>query len=160
VSAQPGDFVLIHGNGFISRAIRFGQRLRVRKPFNYWNHAAVVMGGLSDGGLLVIEAGAHGVQWGKVIPGPDAQVVSAPGGLAACGFAKAAVGRRYGFLTIASIILDLLTPRFIDVKRPGTFICSGLVARALEHGGYILPMGWDPDQVMPAELGQHFNAVP
>jgi hypothetical protein len=62
---------------------------------------------------------------------------------------------RYGFLTIASIGLALLTRGKLVFGLNGTEICSGLVARSLERCGEIF--SGDPSQIMPAELAQHFH---
>ena len=40
--ARPGDIVLCHEQGFLAKAIRFGQRLRVPWMYAEWNHCAVL----------------------------------------------------------------------------------------------------------------------
>ncbi|HEX7355258.1 MAG TPA: hypothetical protein VF288_10550 [Mycobacteriales bacterium] len=68
-------------------------------------------------------------------------------------FARGEVGAHYGFLTIGSIAVDILTPSWlhVPVMRPGTWICSAFAAEALRFGGWY--HRW-PDiyQVTPAEL--------
>lgn len=41
----------------------------------------------------------------------------------------------YGVLTILSIVLNLFTPKLVDIRREGTLICSALAACALWTGG-------------------------
>jgi hypothetical protein len=74
-------------------------------------------------------------------------------------FARSQVGDRYGFWTIASIIIDILTPKWFHTpfRRPGTWICSALGAEALRFGGWLHQ--WpdiyqvDPADAMQALLG-------
>jgi hypothetical protein len=62
----------------------------------------------------------------------------------------------YGFVTIVSIALSLLTGLKFSFGIPGTTICSGLVAAALaapqwrEH----------PSHVMPADLAEYADITP
>ena len=113
---------------------------------------------------VIIEAGAHGVGTAFLVSVGDYIIVSADsfplsGGssktldrAAMLSFARAAVGARYGFLTIACIVINIFTPRIISFRRPGTLICSGLGMRALEHGGAVSPV--DPFQITPGEVAQ------
>ena len=62
-------------------------------------------------------------------------------------------GIKYSVATIFSIALTLLTPKIVafDFRRRGNaLICSALVARSWEHGGWMCPS--DPFQITPAEL--------
>jgi len=61
----------------------------------------------------------------------------------------------YGFLTILSIAVTLLSPRFlrVDFRRQGTLICSALVALSLHAGGWLARVG-DFYQVSPGSLEQ------
>ena len=167
LQAQPGDIVLCHNTGFVAKAIRFGQRLHAPWVYSEWNHVAILdewgpRGYL--GSWPIIEAEAHGVRTAFLDSVGDYIIVSADsfplsGGssktldrAAMLSFARAAIGARYGFLTIACIVINIFTPRIISFRRPGTLICSGLGMRALEHGGAVSPV--DPFQIMPGEVAQ------
>lgn len=70
-------------------------------------------------------------------------------------YATRQVINKYGVLTIASILVGLLSPRFIRIdfrKDDNSLICSGLVARSWEHGGWTCPT--TPFQITPAELAE------
>ncbi len=156
--ARPGDIVLCHEQGFLAKAIRFGQRLRVPWMYAEWNHCAVL--NARGDSWLVYEAEAGGVTEQSLASVGEYIIVSADsfpaygtvdrGSIVA--FARHAVGAKYGFLTILCIIVNLMTPRGFSFRRPGTLICSALVMRALEHGGALSPC--DPFQVTPAEIAQ------
>ena len=68
-------------------------------------------------------------------------------------YALEQVGIDYSVATIVSIALNLLTPKWmhIDFRRDGdALICSALVARSWEHGGWDCPT--NPLDITPAEL--------
>lgn len=161
--AQPGDLVLCHGSGFVSLAIRIGQRLRTQKRFCYWNHVAVLTDNGSDG-WWVVEAGGRGVARNALDgPGRHEYVVVDSGVDEAhrsqvVAFANSEISDPYGWLTIAAIVLDLLTPARLNLRRSGTWICSALAARAVEHGGRLYD-DHDPFQVTPAELAQRYEVA-
>jgi hypothetical protein len=71
-------------------------------------------------------------------------------------FMRLQVGERYGFLTIASIALDILTPKFVSLRRDGTWICSAVAAEALRFAGWYHTWG-DVYEVMPSDL---WRAIP
>ena len=157
--ARPGDIVLCHEQGFLAKALRFGQRLRVPWMYAEWNHCAVL--NARGDSWLVYEAEAGGVTEQSLASVGEYVIVSADSFPAIYGtvdrgrivaFARRAIGAKYGFLTILCIIVNLMTPRGFSFRRPGTLICSALVMRALEHGGALSPC--DPFQVTPAEIAQ------
>jgi|GEM_PF-845423 hypothetical protein len=164
---QPGDIVLCHEQGFLAKAIRFGQRLRVPWVYSEWNHCAV-LAAQSKGvvGWTVYEAEATGISEQPlssvgeyVIVSADSFLVPGRSGGAAhvnrdrqMAYARSAVGAKYGFLTILCIIVNIFTPRLISFRRPGTLICSAFAMRSLEHGGAISPV--DPFQIQPAEVAE------
>lgn len=157
---RPGDLVLAHGKGIVSIIIRFGQWLRPSwRPYRYWNHAALVVTVL-DGRVRCVQMAKHcELVWlDEVSPGGRIEVRPAPEGIdriKAVDWALRQVGIRYSWLTIASIALQLVTPKWLDVdfhERDRALICSALVARAWEHGGYDCPT--DPFQITPAELAR------
>jgi hypothetical protein len=154
---QTGDFILTHSKGFVSSLIRFGQALRFtgrERGLTWWSHAALIV---SDDGAL-IEALGSGVQRSrldKYLP-TDFQLVrlqslaSEDDRRQIVAYAEWALGQRYGFLTILSISLSLLTGGKFTFGFDGQSICSGLVARALERTNAIFDRS--PSHIMPADL--------
>lgn len=158
----PGDFILTHGDGFYSRLIRFGQRLRIHgedRKYTYWNHAAMVVGEQGE----LVEALGRGVVRSKASDYLTREytvvrVTASPEDRAqAVAFAEWTAERlsSYGWTTIVSISLTLLTGGKFSFFIDGEFICSGLVARALERTGAIFNR--DPGHVMPADLAKYFQ---
>ena len=148
---KPGDILLVHSTGLIPRLIHLGELLHRRGPATHWTHVAVIVSADGD----TVEAQSHGVVASHVSAHPDSQVVDV--GLSdvdraqAVAFARSCLGDRYGYLTIASIVVDLLTPKALTFRSPRTLICSELGARALEHGGWVCPE-LDTSWVMPSDL--------
>jgi hypothetical protein len=160
---EPGDFILTHGAELFSQLIRFGQQLRFRgadHPFTYWNHAALVV---TSGGAIV-EALGSGVERRSISDYDPTQytvvriTASAEDRVEAAVFAERCVGQRYGWTTIVSIALSLLTGAKFSFGFNGQLICSGLVARALERTTAIFED--EPSHIMPAELAKLYGAIP
>lgn len=160
---RPGDFILTHGDEWTSRLIRFGQTIRYRgasAKYTYWNHTALVV---DDDGAIV-EALGTGVARRSIhdydptqytvvrIDATDADRSEA------AAFACSSIGAEYGWLTIASIAVSLVTGGKFAFAIDGQLICSGLVARALERTTAIFKH--DPARIMPAELAALFNVDP
>jgi hypothetical protein len=170
--AQPGDLVACHSKGAVGDAIRTAERFRrdwseddkfsSEAAGDRWNHWAIL--GSCEGAprrpenWTLIQAEGHGVtstaRLDTVAPGGHYQVVRLPpecNRIRVLDFAGAQVGSHYGFLTIASIVATLLSPRFVNVMLPGTWICSAVTAESLRFGGWL--HAW-PDiyQVSPAQL--------
>lgn len=154
--ARPGDIVLAHTTGTVARLIRWAQRIRFKDAT--WNHAAVVVRSGPD--PLCSQATGRGVmisRLSRVAPGGRYLIVAnpAPYPMESALFAMRSAGVRYGFLTIASIALNLFTPRAIriDFRRDGTLICSALVGLALLAGGWLVPVR-DYYAISPAEVAE------
>lgn len=159
----PGDFVLVHSPMFISKVIRFGQRLRFRgadRKFAYFNHAAVVVNTAGD----LIEATGSGVRRNHITEYDAKEYVVVHTNLSSedqaemLNYIDSCLGDKYGFITIASIAISLLTGTKFNFGYEGHMICSGLVATGLERG----PVIFDKDAVniMPADLAKKYNAIP
>ena len=155
-TALPGDLIFCRGSGIVSRAIRLAERIRWRAG-SKWNHVAVLEA-KSLAGWTVVQAGGRGVTstpLSAMAPGGGYVVVPAP---ETCredvvAFARAQVGSQYGYLTIASIVVTLLSPNFVNVMLPNTWICSALAAESLRAGGWV--HNWpDVYQVSPAALSE------
>lgn len=159
---HPGDLVFCNGTGFLSRAIRLAEWLRFRKGSKF-NHVAILYkpysssDGIAAGGWTVIQAEARGVTCTKTLDDlrkkGDTFTVVHTDCLAEkiVDFAHGEVGRKYGFLTIISVLVSLFTPKFVNVMLPNTWICSALAGEALRAGGWV--HSWpDVYQVNPAEL--------
>lgn len=159
---RPGDLVFFHGSGFVDGAIRVCERIRRDWPSGneaagaHWNHVAILAAPVGKDWTL-IQAQGHGVEEGQLLSEATAgtyEVVPLPPQLTgnhAVGFARAQVGRKYGFVTIGSIVVTLFTPTFFNVMWPGTWICSALGAESWRAAGWIHNWG-DIYQVSPAQL--------
>lgn len=175
----PGDVILTRSNSVVGSLIRFGERarfagwpaalhwlikfvLRISQPDElsdpWWaNHAAVYIG---DGQL--IEALADGLtlspvsKYSQSIHVPLAGLrpdVTDTDRAQAVGFARTQLARhdRYGWLSIASIVVQLLTPLRLDLSWDGALICSAFAGQCLEHAGVLLPTR-SSLTTMPADL--------
>ena len=138
-----GDLVFCHSTGIMGKAIRLGEWIRFRKG-SAWNHVAVLDRQV-DEKWYVIQAEAHGVTNDKTLdsiaPGGRYQVVSPPAGCdrtRLLSFAQSQVGSKYGWLSILSLVFDLLTPDwFPAVRRKNTWICSALSMECCRAAGWI-----------------------
>jgi hypothetical protein len=65
---------------------------------------------------------------------------------------------RYGWLTIASLAVTMLTGAKLAFFIDGEFICSGFVARAMERTGAIFTR--DPVHITPADLAKYYSVNP
>jgi len=162
VDIQPGDLVFVHSRkGAISRAIRIAQWFRWRGGAMF-NHVAIV-DEVDGETVYVIQAESRGVT-GKdhhrrtlqeAAPGGDYQIIKPPSKTSRARilfFARAQVGSHYGFFTIFSILLNILTPKwFIAFRLANTWICSGVAAESFRYGGWYEEW-YDVYQVTPAEL--------
>jgi uncharacterized protein YycO len=154
-ATEPGDLLFVKTNHFVSKLIRFGQR-GYGKEAAQWNHVAVFVGNGQ-----IVEALTKGVVLSpeNKYPASDTKVVlthpyigsnssfSANDMRAnAASFARSCVGEKYGWTTIAAIVLKVLFKGKWNFCVQGTSICSGLAARQSERLGY----NWNPND--PAEL--------
>ncbi len=151
---KPGDVLLVSGHSIEDWAIRVAQQRRDGKAA-LWSHAALITSD-ADGGQIVEAAGTHGVRRNTVsayshlttqvfpITATDEQRA------AAVAFAEGQVGHRYDFPDLAFVGLNLLLNDPISCQINGTWICSQLVAEALERAGYT----WDrdPSDISPGDL--------
>jgi hypothetical protein len=170
VDFEAGDFILTHGDAWTSKLIRFGQRLRIHgadRKFTWWNHAALIT---SPTGELIEALGAgvtrtnikkyepieyHLVRTGSAHLDRDEMVAFAEW---AAGGPDGSGRQRYGYVTIVSIALTLLTGAKFTFSIEGQMICSGLVARSEERG--IAIFSRDPTHIMPADLAKYYQVDP
>lgn len=145
--------------------IRLGERIRWPKRDAWWNHVAVVVDPYPDGTARIVQAIGKGVVYSPLDDLEPDHVVCLPldafpsltGHLnrdAVVAQAHALVGAKYGWLTILSIVANLLTPKWVRIpalRRGATFICSAAGAYCLLAGGAQIDT-YDLYQVFPAEL--------
>jgi hypothetical protein len=160
----PGDFVLVAGRHVNSRLIRFGQRLRIHgadRVYVKWTHAALIVD--ADGSL--IEAVGAGVRRWHIDRYVDDEYVvvhletSQENRDEVVDFAEWALRSRarYNRLSTVSTALSMLTGSKLTFFVDGQFVCSGLVARALERTGVIFDR--DAANIAPADLAKYFRAA-
>jgi hypothetical protein len=159
---QPGDFILVHSVDWASRLIRFGQRVRfrgARRPFAYWNHAAIFV----DGAGSMVEADWH-VKRLTVSDYRGADYVVVHRDMTDADRAKAAeyahlmVGAKYGIAVTLAAVARLLTGTRFEFGIDGHPICSALVARALDGRPTFMPR--DPSHMLPADLAELYGVLP
>ena len=157
-----GDFVLVAGRHFNSRLIRFGQRLRIHgadRKHVRWTHAALIV----DAGGTLIEAVGAGVRRWHLdrYRGHDYVVVhletSQENRDEVVRFAEWALRRkaRYNRLSTVSTALSMLTGSKLTFFIDGQFVCSALVACALERAGNIFDR--NSANIAPADLAKYFE---
>ena len=153
---QHGDAVFAHTNNTYGWVIRLGQAIRWWK-YRSWNHMAYVDSVDEDGTIWVIQMArrCEKVKIQDVAPKGHVKIISCPPEVnreMASAYATKRLGTKYGVLTIISIAINLFMPNplRLDIRKDDTLICSALVARAWEHGGWDCPI--DPFQVTPAEF--------
>lgn len=166
---QPGDMLFFHSAGFVGRMIRLGERLRHPTQPHWVNHVGVCVEPDGDGLPRIVQAGASGVAY-AYLKDIDAayDIVEAerfpvigddptwglPDRISIVAQAHDLVGAKYGWLTIISIVLNVLTPKWIrvpDFRRGTTYICSAAAAWCLHAGGADIDT-YDIYQIMPSEL--------
>lgn len=161
--ALPGDFILTHSSGIYGKLIRFGEAIRCWGPdkiFAHWSHAAMFINEAGD----IVEVLGGGVQQRNisVYHGTEYVVVHLPAATMpldrqqAVESAEFSLNDPYGWLTIVSVALCLLTGAKFSFGVDGQQICSALVARCIERIGEIFPEG-DPWHLAPADLAKHFD---
>ena len=155
---KPGDAILADTKGAYGRLIQFGQAIRWRKH-SRWHHAAIVIEVDASGQVWCIQMArkCERVKLENIASGRPLKIVPCPVGVngrAAVDYAQKQLGTKYGIATILSIAFNILTPKVIrvDFRRGETLICSALVARSWEHGGWNCPV--DPFQISPAQLDE------
>jgi hypothetical protein len=164
-AAWPGDFALTHSSGVFGTLIRFGQRLRYwgkNKIFAHWSHAAIFVNDDGD----IIEALGGGVQKRNISAYLKTEyvVVHLPQSTAnldrsqSVEFAQHCLHEEYGWLTIVSIAITLVSGTKLNFVVDGQQICSALVARCLERIGEIFTEN-EPWHLMPADLAKHFRVA-
>ena len=162
---RRGDFILTHGNTFFSKLIRFGQKISfwgANRIYTRWSHAALIV---SEDGELIEAVGAgvkrshineyapteyHLVNLNSLAHDNDREQV--------CAFAETTIGQPYGILTCFSIAIGLLTGCRLTFGFDGQYVCSGLVARALERTSAIFDRS--PSHILPADLAKYFKVLP
>lgn len=152
---QPGDAIYARTNNAYGKMIRFAQAIRWWRGRD-WNHMAIVDHVDANGQIWVNQMArrCEQVKIEDVAPGGKLKWVPMPEGLdreRSLTWARKRLGTKYGYLTIASIVVNLMLPEriSIDIHVENTLICSGYVNRAWEHGGYDCPV--NPFNITPAE---------
>lgn len=159
---RVGDFLLTdaHPRRIVSRAIRFGARLRRYQPqFRHYTHAALV---IKEDGTLA-EALVKGVERRPISRYVDADYAIVRVGadrhdeVQVLDFANAVLkdNERYGWATFAGLGMYCLTGAQVCLQRAGTAVCSGFVSDALTRAGFVWPR--PPFAMMPADLARFFK---
>jgi hypothetical protein len=161
----PGDFILTHSSGLTGRLIRFGQSLRyggADAKYTRWNHAALIVSPEGDlieavGKGILLTPMSHYRPTERYLVHLGEAIADARDREQIVKFAEFWREKRprYGFMTIASVAISLVTGWRFIFGIDGQFICSGLVAGALERSATIFDR--TPSNMMPADLAKHFD---
>jgi hypothetical protein len=154
MSAKPGDVAFVTQHDFTAWWIQWCQARKYGKgsPATRWNHAFLVVG--TDGSI--IQANQSGVEWGNLsqYKGQTYELrrpsyVGIGAGIATIAM-RDLLGDKYGWVTIASVALSMLSGTKLRFGLSGTEICSGAVAYALTRAN--IDMGPDCEFSTPADL--------
>lgn len=151
---QAGDIGFVSQHDFTAWWIRFAQRRKYGKasPAARYNHVFMV---IDDAGSI-IQADPTGVELGHLSQyhGVDFVIKRPAYGPGEAANAVAAMreqlGTHYGWLTIASVGLMLLTGTRLRFGLAGTEICSGAAAYAMTRAN--MDCGQDETYDTPADL--------
>ena len=151
IKVKAGTFLVTSGTSIFDRIIQFS-------TLSKWNHAALII----DSKGTIIEVVEQGIRKRSLKQFADNDyhlvdiVMSNQDRLQVKAYAQFMLQKHesYGFMTILSIILQVLTHSRFVIKLDGTLICSEFVAKALSEGGII----WDKDTslITPADLYNKF----
>lgn len=149
MAPQVGDIVFAHSSGMMGKAIRFGERLQFKRG-SFYNHVCIV-DRIVDGVAYVVQAEPRGVTNDKTLESVGTVTLITPPAHVdvekMLTFARAQVGSKYGFMSIVSIVVDVISWDWFPAMRArGTWICSALTAESLRYGGWF--HNW-PDIYIP-----------
>lgn len=156
----PGDFILVSTTGILAKCIRTGQFFRYHgkmRNYSHWNHAAMIVD--TDG--TVVEAAGRGVRYSNINEYKESEYYLVSTKLnkqsrdQTVAAARSFVKDKYGWFTILSIILQLITGIEFQFSFGNSVICSGVVAQSLWAGGVIFDT--NPYQMMPADLASAYD---
>ena len=156
----PGDFILVSTKGILAKCIRVGQVLRYHgkmRAYSHWNHAAMII----DSNGTIVEAVGRGVRISNINEYQESEYYLVSTKLnkqnrdQAVAASKSFVKDKYGWFTILSIILQLVTGIEFQFSFGNSVVCSGVVAQSLWAGGVIFDS--NPYQMMPADLASAYD---
>ncbi len=164
VKPRPGDFLLIHGECWISALVYSLQRLRFRgedRRYNYWSHVALVAN--ARGRIIEVVPGGVVARSVEKYRSWDYHYVHVnafePDRRDAVSFAESCVGQPYSVAGLLGLCLAVLTRGLVPLADRGQQSCAALVVRALaRETGAIFPR--TPPDMMPADLAKHYGITP
>ena len=156
---EPGDLMLAHRNGPMSRAVTWGQKLRgYDHRLCYWSHCGIVV---EDAAL--VEALGRGVERTPVSKYIDIDhrfvhtTLDPRARQRVVNFAEHAVGRQYGFTEMASMGLYLASGTRLHWAMDNQLLCSSLAAEALCRTSAIFPK--EPLWMLPVDLAVYYGVT-
>lgn len=152
-----GDFLLVENVSWPSMLVRAAQRLYYPRRYARYSHAALI----TDGAGTIVEALWRGVRSNSMDKYRNVHIVHVNTGMdsqdrmQARDYAYQILYSHYGWLDLAGAVVANLTNSNI-IFGGGGYICSGLVANALERGPYVFV---DPpaDFMSPSDLAAYFK---
>jgi hypothetical protein len=161
---RPGDFILIHSEGWLSTLIYLLQALRFRGPedrkYRHWSHVALVTS--RRGRIIEVVNTGVGAQRLEKYRNTEYHYVhidaSQQERAEIVKFAESCVGQPYGRLAALALVVAALTSgRFIGGDN-GQQNCAALVARALARAGVRFER--EPPEMLPADLAKCYDVTP
>jgi uncharacterized protein YycO len=151
---RPGDLLIVKTTGIAARVIQWGTHSR-------YNHAAIYVGTV-NGVETLIEANPSGIEAKSLSEYASRQYLVSDYPLSDAqrkrivAFAYAQIGKRYGWLDIAALVLLSLGIRWrwvINTAMDQTrFVCSQLACEAAWHGGWDVTGNGEPWSATPGDM--------
>ena len=161
---RPGDVILVRGNGWLGKLIRFFVRIRCRRngdrPFAHWSHAGIIV---SPEGHLV-EVLHTGVVLSRIEKYRDQEYhyvyldLSAADRTRASRYAYSCLRQKYGRLSAVLFAFAVLSGDRFEVPDRGQQGCVALIVRALQRAG--ITFARHPTDMTPADLAKRFGVMP
>jgi hypothetical protein len=161
---KPGDFILVRGEGWVSRLIHWVQSLRLSgdedRKYLHWSHVALVTSAQGR----IVEVGIRGVVAQSIEKYRATEYhyvhvdTTGAGRWVAVLYAESCVGQPYARLSFLALGLAALTGRELRIQNPRRQNCVSLVIRALERARE--SFGREPLDMMPADLARHYDVSP
>lgn len=156
-----GDFILTHSTNRAGQIIRFGQAIRFRgknRKYAFWNHCAIITSPTGDIVEALTKTGLTRNNLSKY-KGTEYTLVRVDTNKAdqeqILRFVDKTVGEKYGWASILSCFLGVLTgSNFVFGVQTQT-ICSGHVARSQERSGAYFDKC--PQNILPADLARYYG---
>jgi hypothetical protein len=158
--SQSGDLILVATDDLPAKVIRFGERLRLRGDDRVFANVSHAMTALGDGTVVEMIGGGGVITalvayWHLSYAVVNTTLTSLGQQRAACQVARWYVGIDYGFPSVASDAIYLLTGLPIALTIGQSVVCSAM-ATATQRPLGLIPAKVDI-AVLPSDLAQWYD---